>query len=200
MSLINTTLKTRKGLLLIVTAPSGTGKTSLVKSLLNQDKHIKLSISYTTRSPRVGEANGIDYHFVSKEDFIKLRDEGEFIEWAEVYGNFYGTSKSWIKDQLAIGQDILLEIDWQGTSQVKKQFPESVGVFIMPPSIAILEQRLRNRGTDSDEVIERRLSTAQDEINHANSKDFDYIVINDEFEQALNDLQSIVRVFRLKNI
>lgn len=137
---------TNPGTLFIVTAPSGAGKTTLVKDLLERDPQVQLSVSYTTRAPRAGEQDGREYHFVSIDAFVELRNQGEFLEWAEVHGNYYGTSKNWLKAQLAAGNDTLVEIDWQGAQQVRRVFPDAVGVFILPPSLEVLEQRLRGRG------------------------------------------------------
>ena len=183
------------GQLFIVAAPSGAGKTTLVKLLLAEDP-VRLSISHTTRMPRAGEENGVAYHFVSVADFKAMVAAGDFLEWAEVHGNFYGTSKSWIANELAAGRDVLLEIDWQGAQQVRKIFAQAVGVFILPPSMEELTQRLTGRGTDSAEVIERRLVAAQDEMRHVG--EFDYVIINDTLQQALSELISVVRASRLR--
>jgi guanylate kinase len=185
------------GTLFIVTAPSGAGKTTLVHGLLQRDARVQLSISYTTRAPRAGEQDGREYHFVDVPAFRALRDRGEFLEWAEVHGNYYGTSKVWLREQIAAGRDTLLEIDWQGAQQVRKVFPEAVGVFILPPSMEALESRLRGRGTDSDEVISRRLLGARGEMRHV--AEFDYVIINDEIDQALDDLVAVVRASRLRH-
>lgn len=184
------------GTLIIITAPSGAGKTTLVGGLLKRDPSVKLSVSYTTRAPREGEVEGRHYHFVDLARFRTLRDSGEFLEWAEVHGNYYGTSKSWIREQIAAGSDILLEIDWQGAQQVRKVFGDAVGVFVLPPSFDVLEQRLRGRGTDSDDVIARRLLAARGEMRHV--AEFDYVILNDVLEQAIEDLAAIVRVSRLR--
>ena len=157
---------TNPGTLFIVTAPSGAGKTTLVKGLLERDPQVQLSVSYTTRAPRSGEQDGREYHFISIDSFVELRNQGEFLEWAEVHGNYYGTSKNWLKAQLAVGNDTLVEIDWQGAQQVRREFPDAVGVFILPASLEILEQRLRGRGTDSDVVISQRLLAARGEMRH----------------------------------
>src|SRR5512146_17290 len=154
------------GNLFIVSAPSGAGKTSLVSALLTSNKQISLSISYTTRAPRPGETDGKDYHFVSREQFLQMVQQGDFLESAEVYGNLYGTSQPWIEKQLASGRDILLEIDWQGAAQVRKPMPPAISTFILPPSLAALESRLNGRGQDSAEVIARRLQAAQQDISH----------------------------------
>lgn len=184
-----------QGILYVVAAPSGAGKTSLVKALLQKDTAIRLSVSYTTRAPRPGETNGVDYHFVSVEDFRQMAARGEFLESAEVYGNFYGTSQAWISGEIAAGRDILLEIDWQGAAQVKKLFPTAVTVFILPPSIEALRERLSNRGQDSGEVIDKRMAAARDDISHA--AEFEYIIVNDDFDQALLDFLAVVRASRL---
>jgi guanylate kinase len=184
------------GTLIIITAPSGAGKTTLVGGLLERDARVRLSVSYTTRAPREGEVDGRHYHFVDVATFRNMRDRGEFLEWAEVHGNYYGTSKAWIREQIASGADILLEIDWQGAQQVRKAFPEAVGVFVLPPSFEVLEQRLRGRGTDSDDVIARRLLGARGEMRHVG--EFDYVILNDVLEDAVGDLVAIVRASRLR--
>lgn len=184
------------GTLIIVTAPSGAGKTTLVKGLLARDARVQLSVSYTTRDCRPGERDGQDYHFVDTATFRTLRDRGEFLEWAEVHGNYYGTSRVWLKGQIAAGNDILLEIDWQGAQQVRKAFPEAVGVFILPPSMEELEVRLRGRGTDSDDVIARRLLGARGEMRHVG--EFDYVILNERLESAIDDLVAVVRASRLR--
>lgn len=183
------------GHLYIVAAPSGTGKTTLVRLLLENDPGIRLSISYTTRAPRAGEADGREYHFVGVPDFLAKIGTGDFLEWAEVHGNYYGTSKTWIEAEMAAGRDVLLEIDWQGAQQVRKIFPAAIGVFILPPSLAELERRLSGRGTDSAETIARRMAAARDEMRHM--AEFDYVIINDDLQQALGDLLSVARASRL---
>ena len=185
-----------KGVLYIVSAPSGAGKTSLVKALLKADPAIRLSVSYTTRPPRPGETDGRDYHFVSRERFEEMLAEGEFLEHAEVYGNFYGTSKGSIERDLDAGRDILLEIDWQGAEQVKRHFPQSASIFVLPPTFNALRTRLAGRGQDSEEVIERRLAAAAHDVAHAEA--FDYIIVNDDFDHALQDLVAITRSIRLE--
>ncbi|MDN0077384.1 guanylate kinase [Crenobacter sp. SG2303] len=184
------------GNIFIVTAPSGAGKTTLVAALLAAERAVQHSVSYTTRAPREGEVEGRHYHFVTREDFEARIERGEFLEYAEVYGNYYGTSATWIRERLAEGRDILLEIDWQGAQQVHKLFPDAVSIFILPPSLEELESRLRGRGTDSDEVIARRLAMARSEIDHAET--FDYILINDDLGTATLDLISVVRAERLR--
>ncbi len=186
----------RSGVLYIVSAPSGAGKTSLVKALLKADPAIRLSVSYTTRTPRPGESDGRDYHFVDRERFQHMLADGEFLEHAEVYGNFYGTSRGSIAHDLNRGHDILLEIDWQGATQVKRHFPDSASVFILPPSFSALRTRLKGRGQDSDEVIEHRLAAAAEDVSHADA--FDYIIVNDDFDHALADLVAITRSIRLE--
>ncbi len=185
-----------KGVLYIVSAPSGAGKTSLVKALLKADPAIRLSVSYTTRAPRPGETDGRDYNFVSRERFEAMLAEDEFLEHAEVYGNFYGTSKGSIERDLDAGRDILLEIDWQGAEQVKRHFPQSASIFVLPPSFNALRTRLAGRGQDSEEVIERRLAAAAHDVAHAEA--FDYIIVNDDFDHALEDLVAITRSIRLE--
>ena len=185
-----------KGQLFIVCAPSGAGKTSLVKALLENDKSISLSISYTTRSPRPGEVNGKDYHFVSTEAFKQMLERGDFLESANVHGNHYGTSQNWINQEISGGKNILLEIDWQGAAQVRKLVSNTIGIFILPPSLETLKQRLVARGQDSEEVIARRLRGAREEIDHV--EEFDYVIINNVFEDAIADLVSIVRAEKLK--
>ena len=184
------------GHLYIVAAPSGAGKTTLVRMLLENDPGIRLSISTTTRQPRPGEVDGREYCFVDVPSFLEQVNQGEFLEWAEVHGNYYATSRVWLKEQIAAGRDTLLEIDWQGAQQVRKSFPEAVGVFIMPPSMQELESRLRGRGTDSDDVISRRLLAAGGEMRHV--AEFDYVIINNEINTALDDLVAVVRAARLR--
>ena len=184
------------GLLFVVTAPSGAGKSSLIDALLKEDPRLRLSVSYTTRAPRPGEVNGREYHFVDKKSFLAMLERSEFLESAEVHGNHYGTSQAVIREALARGQDLVLEIDWQGAQQVRRLYPACVGVFILPPSVAELERRMRARGQDTDEVIRRRMSSAEEEISH--SPEFNYAIINKDFDEAKRDLQAIIRVERLK--
>jgi len=184
------------GTLFIVSAPSGAGKTSLVAALLKADPGVRLSVSYTTRAPRPGEADGREYNFVSLAEFERMDRAGEFLESALVFGNRYGTSMTWLSARIAEGRDILLEIDWQGAAQVRKSKPEAVTIFVLPPSLAALEQRLRGRGSDAPDVIARRLAAARAEMTHI--VDFDYVIINQDFEQAVHDLTGIVRAERLK--
>lgn len=183
-----------EGTLFIVAAPSGAGKSTLVNALLAREPAISLSISHTTRPPRVGEEYGRHYYFVERGEFEQEIAEGIFLEHAEVHGNLYGTSRKTVSGLLGQGNDVLLEIDWQGARQVRKAKADCVSVFILPPSRAELERRLRGRGSDSAEVIERRLHNSREEIAHAH--EFDFIIVNDRFEDALDDLQSIVRAVR----
>ena len=183
------------GLLFVITAPSGAGKSSLIEALLKDDPRLRLSVSYTTRAPRPGEVNGREYHFVDDKAFLAMLERGEFLESAEVHGNRYGTSQAVIREALARGQDLVLEIDWQGAQQVRKLLP-CIGIFILPPSVAELERRMRVRGQDSDAVIRRRLASAEEEISHA--PEFDYVIINKDFDVARQDLQAIIRVERLR--
>ena len=184
------------GTLFIVSAPSGAGKTSLVRALLAADPGVRLSISHTTRAMRPGEVDGRDYHFVTKDTFDAMRARGDFLESAEVHGNFYGTSRGWITERMAAGDDILLEIDWQGALQVRRIMADAVGIFVLPPSLDALAERLANRATDSPDVIARRMSAARAEIGHVG--EFDYVIINTEFEDAARDLIAIVRARRLR--
>jgi guanylate kinase len=186
----------RSGNLFVVAAPSGAGKSTLVNALLAKDDAIILSISYTTRPARPGEENGRQYHFVSLAEFAELRERGDFLEWAEVHGNFYGTSRNWIEGKLQLGKDILLEIDWQGAQQIRQQFPDAVGIFILPPSIAALESRLRTRGQDDSSVITQRLLAAGGEMAHAS--EFQYVIINQDFALALEEMSAIVTASRLR--
>ncbi len=184
------------GSLFMVAAPSGAGKSTLVNALLAQDKSIRLSISYTTRAPRPGEQHGREYHFISEKDFLERQENDEFLESAQVHGNYYGTSRTWIMEEMKTGTDVLLEIDWQGAQQVKKRFPDAVGIFILPPSIAALEERLKKRGQDDPHVITRRLLAAGGEIAHA--PEFEYVIINQEFDAALTDLRAIIAATRCR--
>ena len=186
----------RAGSLFVVSAPSGAGKTSLVRALLADAPLIQLSVSYTTRPPRAGEVHGRDYMFVDAADFERRRRAGEFLEWAEVHGNLYATSRAWIEEHIAAGVDIVLEIDWQGAAQVQQLYPDAIGVFIVPPSIDVLRERLAQRGQDSAEVIERRVAAAEAELKQAHR--FQYVIINQEFASALGDLRTIVEAARLR--
>lgn len=182
--------------LYIVSAPSGAGKTSLVGALLAADSQIRKSVSCTTRDRRPGEVNGREYHFVAAAEFERMLERGEFLESARVHGNRYGTSQKWVREQLSQDHDILLEIDWQGAAQVRKLMPEAISIFILPPSLAVLEQRLTKRAQDPPDVIARRLENAREEIAHF--VEFDYVIINEDFNRAAQDLISIVRAERLK--
>ena len=179
-----------KGTLFVVTAPSGAGKTSLIEALMTADPSLKLSISYTTRAPRTGEEHGVDYHFVDDATFRAMQARGEFLESAEVYGYRYGTSKRVITDALQRGEDLVLEIDWQGAQQVRAIYPDCVGIFILPPSVEELERRLRSRGKDAEAVIRRRVDKAREEMEHAG--EFDYAIINKDFQTALRKLADII--------
>lgn len=187
---------TEQGTLYVISAPSGAGKTSLVSAMLEQDGRLCVSVSHTTRPMRPGEQDGINYHFVSREVFEAMIGRGDFLEHADVFGNYYGTSQTWVRDTLAQGRDVILEIDWQGASQVRRLMPGCVGIFIVPPSPAALRHRLTGRGTDTSEVVERRLLEASEECSHA--REFDYLVVNDDFDTALADLLAIVRSQRLR--
>ena len=183
------------GDLFVVVAPSGAGKTSLVNAMLGVEAGIRLSVSFTTRAPRDGEVEGREYHFVPRATFEAMIEAGDFLEHANVYGNFYGTSRSWIEHQLAGEHDVLLEIDWQGAQQVRTLFPRMVGIFILPPSLSELRRRLTARGKDTPESIERRMASAREEISHV--LEFEYIIVNEQFDAALADLQAVVRAARL---
>ena len=184
------------GNVLIVAAPSGAGKSTLVNALLAAEPGVKLSISYTTRAPRPGEVDAREYFFVDLPTFNRMRIAGDFIESAEVHGHWYGTSTQWIEARIADGDDVLLEIDWQGAQQIKRRFPDAIGIFILPPSIDALEARLKKRGQDEGAVITRRLLAAGGEIAHA--REFEYAIINREFEEASHQLKSIVQAARLR--
>ncbi len=183
------------GNLFVVVAPSGAGKTTLVTGLLKRDPDIKLSISYTTRAPRDGEADGRDYHFVPQAEFERMIAAGDFLEHANVYGNYYGTSKRWIERELDGDHDVLLEIDWQGAKQLRALFPHLAGIFILPPSLAELQRRLEGRGKDAPEAIARRMASAREEISHV--LEFEYIIVNESFDSALMDLLAVVRAARM---
>ena len=185
------------GNLFVVAAPSGAGKTTLTRALLAQEPAIRLSVSYTTRPPRTGETEAVHYHFVTAERFRALKDGGEFLEHAHVHGNWYATSATWLKAQIDAGQDVLLEIDWQGAAQVRKLVPASVHIFILPPSLDSLRERLVRRGQDDAATIERRLAAAREEMKHCG--EFDYVIINQEFASAVADLRAIVRASRLRS-
>lgn len=178
------------GTLYVFSAPSGAGKTSLVKALLEQTEDIGVSVSHTTRAPRDGEINGQDYNFVSQETFQQLIGESAFLEHAQVFDNFYGTSQVWVEQELQAGRDVILEIDWQGAAQIRQQMPNMISVFILPPSREELLQRLTGRGTDAQDVIDRRMQDAESEMSHYGA--FDYLIINDDFDTALQQLRAIV--------
>jgi len=178
------------GNLFVISAPSGAGKTSLVNALLNINPQISLSVSFTTRNPRPGEHDGKDYHFVNRETFLAMAKRGEFMESAEVYGNFYGTSQTWINQENAKGNDVLLEIDWQGAAQVRRLFPDCVSIFILPPSMETLEQRLKSRGKDNAEVIAKRMAAVREDVSHI--AEFDYVIINDNLDVALRELNAVI--------
>jgi guanylate kinase len=185
------------GNLFVIAAPSGGGKTTLTRALLDRERGIRLSVSYTTRPPRPGEREGADYHFVTEERFMALKAASEFLEHAHVHGNWYATSATWLKAEVAAGRDVLLEIDWQGAAQVRKLVADSVHVFILPPSLESLERRLINRGQDDRDTIARRLNAAREEIRHCG--EFDYVIINQDFASAVDDLAAIVRTARLRS-
>lgn len=184
------------GTLFVISAPSGAGKTSLVAEMLHADQKLGVSVSHTTRPMREGEKDGINYHFVGRDEFEAMIGRGDFLEHADVFGNYYGTSQVWVREMLAGGRDVILEIDWQGAEQVRRLVPECVSVFIVPPSSEILRDRLVGRGTDSPEVVERRLSEAREECRHVG--EFDYLIVNDDFQEALADLLAIARSQRLQ--
>ncbi len=188
----------RQGILFIVSAPSGAGKTSLVKALVAADLSVVVSVSHTTRPPRPGEVDGLNYHFVDAATFHAMVAEGTFLEHAQVFGNYYGTSRHAVEAELAAGHDVVLEIDWQGAAQIRRQLPESISIFILPPSRAVLRERLTGRGQDDPAVIERRLAEAAGEMSHY--PEADYLVINDQFATALEDLKAIVRANRLTQL
>jgi guanylate kinase len=183
--------KAKAGRLFVITAPSGAGKTSLIDALVRADPSLKLSISYTTRAPRPGEKDGVDYHFVDEPAFLGMQERGEFVESAEVHGYRYGTSKKVITEALARGEDLILEIDWQGARQVRGIYPGCVGIFILPPSLEELERRMRSRGQDADAVIRRRLDNARGEMEHAG--EFHYAIINKDFDTARQELAAIIQ-------
>jgi guanylate kinase len=183
------------GTLFIVSAPSGTGKTSLVNALVRDTNHLKLSISHTTRPPRKKEIDGYNYHFIDTAKFKQMQLAGVFMESAEVFGNLYGTSQDAVQKMLDEGHDVVLEIDWQGAEQIKARFPEAISIFILPPSIEALKQRLTNRGQDADDVIAHRMDKAISELKH--HPNADYLVVNDDFEEALKSLKAIVKANRM---
>ncbi len=183
------------GNLYIVSAPSGAGKTSLVKALLEAEPRVRVSVSHTTRAMRPGEVDGVNYHFVSREQFTAMLEQDAFLEHAQVFDNFYGTSQHWVEQTLAEGYDLILEIDWQGAQQVRRLLPQAKSIFILPPTQEALRHRLTNRGQDSGEIIERRMRDAVSEMSHY--VEYDYLVINDDFAHALDDLKAIFRANQL---
>jgi guanylate kinase len=185
-----------RGQLYVISAPSGAGKTSLVAALLRQEPQIRVSVSHTTRAPRLGEQTGVHYHFVSQDEFTQRINECDFLEHAQVFDNFYGTSQQAVETMLNDGLDVILEIDWQGAQQIRKMRPDVISIFILPPSIEALRTRLTGRGQDSEETINRRMTDAVSEMQHYN--EFDYLVINDDFELALNDIRNIFHAQRLR--
>lgn len=185
-----------RGLLFVISAPSGAGKTSLVNELISRDVDLTVSVSHTTRPRREGERDGIEYNFVSREDFEAMVAGGAFLEHAEVYGNLYGTSADWVEARLAEGQDLILEIDWQGAAQIRARYPDVHDIFVLPPDYETLHHRLTARGKDGDDVIARRLAEARIDVAHHG--DFRYLVVNDDFHHALADLMTIVRAARLE--
>ncbi len=188
---------TAPGSLFVLSAPSGAGKTSLVRALLDADPGIEVSISHTTRPKRPKEVDGVNYHFVTPATFARMQADDAFLEHAEVFGNLYGTSAAWVAQRLAAGGDVILEIDWQGAAQIRERMPEAVEIFILPPSLMTLSQRLKERGQDDQEVIDRRLKEARLEMSHY--PHYDYLIVNDDFATALADLCAIVRAERLRN-
>lgn len=188
--------KSSSGSLIIVSAPSGAGKSSLLKALLQLQPELQVSVSHTTRAMRPGEVDGEHYHFVSHDRFREIQADNGFVEHAEVFGNYYGTAKTSLEAPLSIGKDLILEIDWQGARQVRSDFPDAVSIFIAPPSIESLRERLQSRGQDSDEIIEGRMREAVSEMSHFD--EFDYLIINDDFDQALRELASVVSSVSLR--
>ena len=186
----------KQGTLFIVTAPSGAGKTSLVNELLHQIKNLLVSVSHTTRPIRPSETNGKDYHFIDERRFLSMLSNGDFLETADVYGYKYGTSSKWVSAELGRGNDVILEIDWQGAIQIKRQFPGACSIFILPPSLEALLDRLHKRQQDDDETIARRMAQAKEVISHV--KDADYAVVNDRFDETVNEVSSIIQSRRLK--
>ena len=185
-----------RGQLLIVSAPSGAGKTSLIKALMEQDQRVEVSVSHTTRPQRPGEVEGVNYFFISTETFHEMREAGAFFESAEVFGHFYGTSLTQLEARLSDGADVILEIDWQGAQQVRKLLPDSAWLFILPPSLEALKSRLQTRGQDAEDIIDLRMRAARDEMSHWDEAD--YLIINDQFDAALEALQALVRSLRLR--
>ena len=187
-----------KGTLYIISAPSGAGKTSLVKELVSTYAYIAVSVSHTTRPIRPGEQDGVDYHFTNRENFLSMVEEGAFLEHAQVFDNYYGTSQQHVEEQLSRGLDVILEIDWQGARQIRKLYQEAQSIFILPPSLPALKQRLQKRGQDDETVIARRMRDAVNEMSHY--AEFDYLIINDDFNTALDELGSIFKANRLRQL
>ncbi len=186
------------GSMIMIVAPSGAGKSSLVSALLSTDPTLALSISCTTRSPRPGEVNGVNYHFISEEEFLSRKEQGDFLEWDQVHGNYYGTSKSWIQEKMQQGQDVILEIDWQGARQIQQHVPHAIWIFILPPSLKVLEDRLNARGQDDDVTIHNRIKAAHEELSHI--AEANYLVVNDLFQAALFELRQIISASRLRTL
>lgn len=186
------------GKLIIITAPSGAGKTTLVRELVESDPRLRVSVSHTTRQRRSKEVDGVNYHFVSHDDFMEMLEAGDFLESAEVYGNHYGTSHHWVLEQLRQEQDVVLEIDWQGAAQVRNLMPDACYIFILPPSLKALAQRLTERAQDDEDTIKGRMEEARGVIEHVGEAD--YIVVNDDFEQALGDLRAVIQSQRLTTL
>lgn len=185
-----------KGNLFILSAPSGAGKSTLYKALLSQDKQVRISISHTTRAPRTGEENGREYYFIDDESFLDMIAEDAFFEHAQVFDNYYGTSKESIFEMLEQGLDVILEIDWQGARQIRQLYPEAIGIFILPPSLHALEERLKSRATDTEDVIQRRMAKAVNEMSHYH--EYDFVIVNDDFDAALSQMASIFMAMRAK--
>jgi guanylate kinase len=185
-----------KGNLFILSAPSGAGKSTLYKALLNQDNKVRISISHTTRAPRTGEEHGREYYFIDDESFLDMIAEDAFFEHAQVFDNYYGTSKESIFGMLEQGLDVILEIDWQGARQIRQFYPEAIGIFILPPSLPALEERLRSRATDTDDVIQRRMAKAVNEMSHYH--EYDFVIVNDDFDAALSQMAAIFMAMRAK--
>ncbi|ABV73900.1 guanylate kinase [Rickettsia canadensis str. McKiel] len=186
-----------KGLIIILSSPSGTGKSSLAKALLKIDNNLRLSISVTTRKPRLGEVEGINYYFKTGVEFEELVQQNKFLEYTKIYDNYYGTPKEYVEMLLNQGVDVLFDIDWQGARSIKKSSTNVVAIFVLPPSIKVLEQRLRNRATDNEEAIKLRMQSAQNEISHAN--EYDYVVTNDDFDHTLKKIHAIIVAERRKS-